>query len=40
MRDLGAVPDNRAALDALVDQTGEHMRRVWEHVERLAVEDG
>lgn len=38
MRDLGAAPDEAAAVDSLVALTSDHMATVWEGVERIAVD--
>lgn len=39
IRDLGAVPEKREDVDALVEKTGEYMDVVWEQVERMAVDE-
>lgn len=38
IRDLGAAPHEPAAVDALVEMTGELMTEVWDNVERHAPE--
>ncbi|MFW6376772.1 MAG: DUF302 domain-containing protein [archaeon] len=40
IRDLGAAPGDPAAVEALVEMTGELMTEVWENVERHAPERG